>query len=518
MKRIALFYCFLSFTLVPSTLAQLDSFGARALELRGISSDELLKPNIPDDALDNPPGGGPVPRPLYLVKRYYSCSPWTLSHVRNVFTTASNAIVEIDTGNEDPALQLVTEQNEARLGLPPGSAVTHPAYGLYCIQVRICIPWDQWQPLTPHQFYVRFHHLHPYICWWDHWWYYWRHPRYVFLVNLNSSQEVPPNTSQATGAGRLFLDPLTLRLCYDINYSGLVADYLFSHIHGPAGVGTNAPPIHTLDNIPAGPRAGRLFGQTSPYSLGQVSELQSGLHYVNIHSAQFPNGEIRGQIQPSPVPVYCPWGPSWIPLLRWGRSGGLWCLTVTHPYGFAWDPWYQPRPFCLYGLRYYFTPHPALRTPPRLAFIRNLTLAHQPPPAVGPWLIYPKPAVRYWPYSPYCGRWYWWSCTPFTNWRWTPPIVQFATWVNPDPNDPGPGPTFPDDPLPIPGTVGVSTMRALVSQQGDLNGDGVVNAQDSLAYRAEQGHVSQDNENLDTDTPSPAPPDGVRRLRETKDE
>jgi hypothetical protein len=336
----------------------------------------------------------------------------------------------------------------------------------------------------------------------------------VFLTTLNSSQEVPPNSSTGIGTGLLFLDPFNLRLCYDINYSGLTGDYSVSHIHGPAAPGQIAGPIHNLNNVPAGTRAGRLFGQTSPYTPQQIAELRSGLQYVNIHSSAFIDGEIRGQIQPSPSAVYCPWGPSWIPLLRWGRTGGFWCLTVTHPYGFAWDPWYQTQPFCLYGLRYYFTPHATLRTPPRLAFIRDLRLAHQPPPSAGAWLIYPKPLVRYWPYSPYCGRWYWWACTPFSNWRWSPPIVQFATWVNPDPFDPG-TPNFPDDPVPIPGTVGISTMRALVSQQGDLNGDGLVNAQDALAFRAEQGLVSQDNENLDTDTPPAAPPSSaVRRVRE----
>lgn len=507
MKRLVLLCCLFGLTQIPSALAQvspLDSFGDQAAELRGLSSDELAKPGIPDDAIDNPPTGGGPPFPLYLVKRYYSCGPWTQAHVRSVFTTAPGAVVEIDDANGDPNLQLVNEQNEQRLGIPTGTAVNHPAYGLYCLQVRICVPWFQWQQGIHHQFYVRFHHLHPYICWWDHWWYYWRHPRYAFRVNLNSSQEVPANSSPATGSGLLLLDPITRRICYDISYSGLVADWTASHIHSPAGPGTNAGVLYGLNNIPAGTRAGRLSGLTPAYTAGQVNDLRNNLQYVNIHSTQFPGGEIRAQIQPSPTSVYCPWRPSWIPLLRWGRGGPIWCLTVTHPYGFAWDPWYKPRPFCLYGLRYYFTPHPTLRSPPRIAFIRNLTLAHQPPPSVGPWVIYPKPVVRYWPYSPYCGRWYWWRCTPFTNWRWTPPIVQFATWVDPNDDDLGPSPTFPDDPQPIEGTVGVHSTRPHALPQGDVTGDLMVNQLDTIPFRATLNLISQDTEDTDLGTPPPA--------------
>jgi hypothetical protein len=35
----------------------------------------------------------------------------------------------------------------------------------------------------------------------------------------------------------------------------------------------------------------------------QVSQLQSGLWYVNIHSTTFGGGEIRGQIIPVPEPA-----------------------------------------------------------------------------------------------------------------------------------------------------------------------------------------------------------------------
>jgi hypothetical protein len=77
-------------------------------------------------------------------------------------------------------------------------------------------------------------------------------------------------------------------------------------------------------------------------------------------------------------------------------------------------------------------------------------------------------------------------------------VVQFATWVNPDVNDPAVLSDFPDDPTPaFAGTIGVSTLRALVSQQGDLTGDGFETLSDLSAFRQEQGTSSQDTQDVD---------------------
>jgi hypothetical protein len=481
---------------IVSSPAQLTDFGERAVQLRGIGAEELIRPPIPDNAVAI--GPGLTYRPLYLTKRYYSCVPWLLTHVRSVQCTVPGftpADVEVDTQGDNPNLQLVTEANESLLGFHPGTVATHPAYGLYCLRIRICTRWDNWPLNAYHRFYVRFHYRCPYICWWDHWWYYWRSPLYAFQVTLTGSQEVPPNASPAIGSGTLHLEPIYNTIGYDINYGGLGSNYSASHIHGPAPPGVNAGVLFPTTNIPTTTTSGRLFGSTVALTAAQINDLRNGLHYVNIHTTSFPGGEIRGQVQPSPVPVYCPWRPSWIPFWTWGRGGPLWCLTLTHPYGYAWDPFYRVRPFCIYGLRYYFTPIGAVLTPASLPYIASLTSSLVP---VGAWLYYPyRPVLKYWPYSAYCARWYWWQCTPFSFYRYLPPVIQYATYVNPNVNDPPAVNPFPDDPVPISGTTGVSTIRALVSQQADLTGDGFVSLADLSAYKSEQGAPSQDT--LDTD-------------------
>ena len=489
--------------LLPILLAraQLSDFGDRAVELRGLVSEELARPDIPDDAIaDPPPGAVPlaVPRPLSLVYRYYSCIPWLRVHVRSVFSSVPGwdpATTVVDTGNDNPEFQIVNEANEARLGMHPGTALSHFAYGLYCLRVVVIVPWAQWTPGTFHRFHVRLHYRHPYVSLQEQWWYCWRSPAYSFRVQLNAAQQVPPNSSIATGSGTLALDPQDQSLSYDIPFSGLGSAFSQAHIHGPAGAGTNAGVIYPIAGGVPGATSGRFEGVTPPLNATQLSQLGGGLLYVNIHSATFPSGEIRGQILQATQAVYAAWRPTWTPMARWSRVGPIWCLTLTDPYGYPWDRWHRPRTVGLYGLREYYTIIGNIRAPATLPFIGGLTANHSTN-----WFLHPKPPQKYWPYTANSTRSYWFRAAPFSLFRHLPPVVQFATWMNPDTSDPPVVSTFPDVPDPSSaGTVGITTLRALVSQQGDLTGDGFENLSDLSNYRQEQGTDSQDTQ--DTDGP-----------------
>jgi uncharacterized repeat protein (TIGR01451 family) len=109
----------------------------------------------------------------------------------------------------------------------------------------------------------------------------------VYTATLNAAQEVPANNSTATGQATLTQYPDgTGRL--SLYFSGLTSAQLAAHIHGPAAPGVNAP---VIINLPTGSFSDLQISLTS----AQVQSLQAGLLYINVHSVNFPGGEIRGQ-------------------------------------------------------------------------------------------------------------------------------------------------------------------------------------------------------------------------------
>lgn len=116
-----------------------------------------------------------------------------------------------------------------------------------------------------------------------------------YTAALDGLQEVPANASPGSGSGIFALDGANM-LQYNVVFSGLVAPETAAHIHGPAPAGVNAAVIFTF--AAGSPKIGA-FG---PLTAAQISDLNAGLWYVNIHSSTYPGGEIRGQILAA-VPV-----------------------------------------------------------------------------------------------------------------------------------------------------------------------------------------------------------------------
>jgi hypothetical protein len=111
--------------------------------------------------------------------------------------------------------------------------------------------------------------------------------RLVYYATLSGSQEVPANASTATGTGIYVLDPETKTL------SGTTTSTvtgILAHIHtGAIGVSAGVTLPFT-----GGPTTWNL----APVVLtdAQLTSLQSGNFYANVHSTAFPGGEIRGQV------------------------------------------------------------------------------------------------------------------------------------------------------------------------------------------------------------------------------
>jgi hypothetical protein len=103
-----------------------------------------------------------------------------------------------------------------------------------------------------------------------------------------------------TGTGSASLTLSGSSLSWHVTYTGLSSPSSAAHIHGPAAVGVNAPVLFPFTGT-FGTTAGTFDGSVS-LSAQNISDLNAGLYYVNVHSQAFGGGEIRGQITAVPEP------------------------------------------------------------------------------------------------------------------------------------------------------------------------------------------------------------------------
>lgn len=118
----------------------------------------------------------------------------------------------------------------------------------------------------------------------------------TFTARLTGTQETPPTGATATGTGTVVLNDAQDTITYTLTFSGLGSPQSLAHIHAPAAPGATAAP---LIDIGSNGQTADTFSGSSPVTAQQVADLKGGLWYFNVHSQTFPNGEIRGQIQPS---------------------------------------------------------------------------------------------------------------------------------------------------------------------------------------------------------------------------
>ena len=130
----------------------------------------------------------------------------------------------------------------------------------------------------------------------------------IFTTPLTAANEVPPTTSLGTGFAMITLENDNNTLDVTVSFSGLTGPATMAHIHCCTAPGTNTGVVLPFTNFPAANQgsytqsfllSSNLSGITAAAFLSGV---QGGMAYVNIHTAQFPGGEIRGFLTAVPEP------------------------------------------------------------------------------------------------------------------------------------------------------------------------------------------------------------------------
>ncbi|SAL43789.1 CHRD domain-containing protein [Caballeronia terrestris] len=114
-------------------------------------------------------------------------------------------------------------------------------------------------------------------------------------ANLQPSSEVPPRVSKGHGVVEANFDTTSKTLTWTATYAELSGPVTMAHFHGPAPVGQNAKPQVPVDK---GALASPMKGQAT-LTDQQITDLMAGQWYFNIHTAENPSGEIRGQVVPA---------------------------------------------------------------------------------------------------------------------------------------------------------------------------------------------------------------------------
>jgi hypothetical protein len=124
-------------------------------------------------------------------------------------------------------------------------------------------------------------------------------------ATINQAQENPATGSPATGNAVMFYDVGTNKFDLVVSITGLTNTATASHIHEGA-VGVNGSVVTSLGGEAVYTRTGNTLTATFQGIThgGDRLKLLRGGAYYNIHSAQFPGGEVRGQLIARPVRMY----------------------------------------------------------------------------------------------------------------------------------------------------------------------------------------------------------------------
>ncbi|MFN2099027.1 CHRD domain-containing protein [Altererythrobacter sp. MF3-039] len=114
----------------------------------------------------------------------------------------------------------------------------------------------------------------------------------TYRATLTGAQEVGGGDSDGAGEAEITISDSFNQVCWDLNNISNIGPIAAAHIHIGAA-GTNGPPVFTLREANEGGWKGCTDG--SEWTQDRIEGNPENF-YVNVHTAEYPAGAIRGQL------------------------------------------------------------------------------------------------------------------------------------------------------------------------------------------------------------------------------
>ncbi len=115
----------------------------------------------------------------------------------------------------------------------------------------------------------------------------------TYYADLTGAQEVGGGDPDGSGRAEISISDGFGQVCWDLNDIRGIGPITAAHVH-VGGAGVNGPPVFTLRAANEGGWKGCTDG--SEWTQDRIEDVP-GAFYVNVHTAEFPNGAIRGQLR-----------------------------------------------------------------------------------------------------------------------------------------------------------------------------------------------------------------------------
>jgi hypothetical protein len=114
-----------------------------------------------------------------------------------------------------------------------------------------------------------------------------------FKVPLSGAEQVPPVKTTGKRTAELTWNPSTRVIAWHVTYNDMSSPVTMAHVHHGAR-GHNRPVVIWL-TTKGKPVTSPIVGQGNPKSPKEAKQCETGNWYINVHTRNHPEDEIRGQ-------------------------------------------------------------------------------------------------------------------------------------------------------------------------------------------------------------------------------